>query len=320
MVLAGCGSDDGPAGYVGHVSNAVVYVSWTKAKDSLSGQLTQARANDDVSKGTVTTDRVSFDGTIAGKSVSIRLDQGFGSTSTLTGTLKGKALLLDYPGTGGGVTTITLRKGDSAAFNRALTALQAKSTQAKQDADQAAAEQQAREQASQLADGVRSAIGSLDQAAENATANSPDVFQADLDNLGNDLDTVKVSYELIKQDLENGYTVCDDVGSVSDDVDTLKSDIKSMHDEVKSNSDTSVLSHDVDDLRQQFAQMRAVDPSVRPSDAPTQNDVDTAIRAARRKVRSRAAKGANFTKAQALLSQAQTIKAKADAACHAHGG
>ena len=43
LVTAGCG-DDGPASFVGRASNAVVYVTWTRSGDSLSGQLTQSHA------------------------------------------------------------------------------------------------------------------------------------------------------------------------------------------------------------------------------------------------------------------------------------
>jgi hypothetical protein len=322
LVLAACGGHDGPAGFVGKASNAVVYVSWTRSNDALSGQLTQARAADDVTKGTVDTERVGFDGTVDGSAVSLRLNEGLGTTSTLTGRLDGDTLALDYPGSDGGVITINLHKGDSSAFNSALAALRDKTGAAKQRADQAAADQQAREQAAQLADSVNTAIAALDQAADNATANGPDLYQSDLETVSSDLDTVKSSYEVVTEDITNGYndTICDDASNVGDDVDNMKSDIGSMHGDVKSNSDPSVLDHDIQDLRQLFDQMQAVDPSLLPSDAPTQDDVDQAIRAARRKVRAKGGHGASFTKAQALLGQAEAIKAKADAACQAHGG
>jgi chaperonin cofactor prefoldin len=321
LVVAACGGSDEPASYVGKASNAVVYVSWTRSNDSLSGQLTQALAADDVTQGTVNTQRVGFDGTVDGSAVSLRLNGGLGATSTLTGKLDGDTLALDYPGGDGGVITIRLHKGDSVAFNSALAALRDKAASAKQQADQVAADQQASEQAAQLADGVRTAIAALDQAAENATATGPDLYQSDLDTISSDLDTVKSSYEVVTEDVANGYndTICDDASSVGDDVDNMKSDIDSMHGDVKSNSDPSVLDDDIQYLREQLAQMQGVDPAMLPADAPTQDEVDQAIRAARRKVRAEGGQGADFTKAQALLGQAEAIKAKADAACQAHG-
>jgi hypothetical protein len=321
-LLAGCGGSDGPAGYVGQASNAVVYVSWTRSNDSLSGQLTQSRAADDVQEGKVDTERVSFDGTVDGSAVSLRLNQGLGTTSTLTGKLDGDTLALDYPGADGAIITVTLHKGDSTAFNAALTTLRDKVTGAKDQADDAAAEQQARGDAAQLADGVRSSIAALDQSAGNATANGPDLYQSDLDTVRSDLDTVKSAYEVVTQAVENGYsdTICDDASNVGSDVDNMKYDIDSMRRDVKRNSDASVLDRDIHDLREQFTQLQAVDPSLLPDDAPTQQDVDAAIRAARRKVRAQGGEGANFDKAQARLAQAEAIKAKADAACQARGG
>lgn len=320
-VLVGCGSGDGPASYVGRASNAVVFVSWTKSKDSLSGQLTQARADDDVAEGAVNTVRVGFDGTIDGKAVSLRLDEGLGAASTLTGRLDGDTLALDYPGTDGAIITIQLRKGDSGAFNTALAALRTKTTEAKQRAEQAAAEQQAREDAAAAAADVRTAISGLDQIANNATASGPDVYSSALDTINSDLDTVKSSYEVVTQDVENGYsdTICDDASVVGDDVENLKHDIDGLHGDVSNTSNPRVLDRAISDLRQRFDAMQSLDPALLPDDAPTQDEIDQAIGAARHKVRTKGRQGTNFAQAQALLAKAQAIKSQADAACQAHG-
>lgn len=333
MTATGCGGDAGPAGYVGRASNAVVYVSWTSADNSLSGQLTQARAADDVTEGTVATTRVSFDGTRHGSSVSLKLDEGLGSTSTLTGTLDGDTLALDYPGADGAILTIELHEGDSATFNTALASLrdraqraaddaQRAAVEAQQEADQAAADQQALEDATAAASGVRASLDALDRAAANATAHGPDLYQSDLDTVRSSLDTVTSSYDVITQDLANGSgdTVCSDASVVSDDVDNLEHDIDSMRGDVKTTSDASVLDADIRDLRGQLRQLQAFDPSLLPDDAPTHQEVETAIRAARRSVRAKGQRGAKFGAAQKLLAQAQAIEAKANAACRAQGG
>jgi 2-keto-3-deoxy-L-rhamnonate aldolase RhmA len=131
---------------------------------------------------------------------------------------------------------------------------------------------------------------------------------------------VKSSYEVLAQDLTSGYdTICDDASVVGDDVDNLEHDLSSLQGDVKTTSDAGVLDDDIRDLRRQVAAMRSFDPSMLPDDAPTQDDVNQAISAARRKVRAQGRQGANFPKAQALLAKAQAIKAQADAACQAHG-
>jgi hypothetical protein len=63
-----CGRDRS-AGYVGTASNAALYVTWTRAGDELSGQLTQALS--DATTGTVDSERTSFTGTVRGDAVSL---------------------------------------------------------------------------------------------------------------------------------------------------------------------------------------------------------------------------------------------------------
>jgi hypothetical protein len=319
LAAAGCG-DDGPASFVGRASNAVVYVTWTRSDDSLSGQLTQARRADE-NDGTVDTVRASFDGTADGSAVSLRLDQGLGSVSTLTGELDGDALALDYPGLDGEVITIRLREGDGTDFNSALSELRAEAEQDKQAADEAAAEEQALEDAAATADAVRAGIDALDQAAENATASNPELYQADLDTIRSSLDTVKSSYEVLTQGVAAGYgTVCEDASIVADDVQIMREDIARVRADVRRNTDPGVLGDDIRSLRGLLSELEATEPALVPAGAPTRADVEDAIRAARRTVRRAGARGADFAAADDLLAQAEAIKAKADDACQRSGG
>lgn len=316
LLLAGCGSD-GPASYVGSASNAAVYVSWTRSGDSIDGQLTLALLSDEASSGEVKSSRASFTGTASGSSVSLAINEGLGTTSTITGTLKDGTLVLSYPGADGGVTPITLREGDAADYNAELDALRGKAADAKEQADADAQEAQAVKDGTTAADAVRSAIASLDQAADNATASNRDQYAADLDTIRADLDTAKSTYEVVTQDIENGYndTICDDAASLGDDVASMKHDIGSMHGDRAQNRNAASIASDITALRTRFAEFQAIDPQYRPEDAPTKADVDAAITAARAKVRRQGGQGANFSAAQQLLGQAQALKAKADAAC-----
>jgi hypothetical protein len=316
---AGCGGD-GPASFVGRTSNAVVYVTWTRSGDALSGQLTQA-LRDDVDDGTVDTVRTSFDGTADGSTVALRLNQGLGSISTLTGELDGDELALDYPGVNGGVVTIPLREGDGEDFNAALADLRDEAQQDKLATDEAAAEQQAIERAATAADAVQAAIEALGQSAENATASNPDLYRADLDTIRSSLDTVKASYQVVQQAEANDFdTVCDDAAIVGDDVQIMQEDIAAMHADVRSNTDPAVLDDEVRELRLLLADMEAVDPALLPAGAPTRAQVEDAIRAARRAIRLSGGVGADLTAVEDLLDQAQAIKDKADAACQRAGG
>jgi hypothetical protein len=319
LAAAGCG-DDGPASFVGRASNAVVYVTWTRSDDTLTGQLTQARRADE-NDGTVDTVRASFDGTADGSAVSLQLDQGLGAVSTLTGELDGDALALDYPGVDGDVVTIRLRKGDGSDFNTALAALRDEAGADKEAADAAAAEAQALQDAEDAAAAVRDRLAALGQAAEDATASSPALYQADLDTIRSSLDTVRSSYEELEDGVANDYgTVCDDAAVVADDVQIMREDIAVMRVDVRDSTNPGVLGDDIRELRALLAELEAVDPALVPADAPTRDQVEQAIRAARRKVRRAGARGADFAAADDLLDQAEAIKAKADAACQRAGG
>ena len=314
VAVAGCGGGgDGPAGFVGTASNAAVYITWTRAHDALTGQLTQALMPNDVD-GQVETDRVGFTGTVSDDAVSLRLDQGLGTSTTLTGSLDGDRLTLDYPGRDGGVTTIKLHHGDSAAFNSALAALRDRLTTAKQQADEQAAQAKAASDAAAAVENVRRLIDGLATAAENATASNPGLYESDLDTIRSDLDTAKSSYDVFTSDQENGYTdgYCDDASSLADDVSNMRHDIQSMHDDVKTNTDPSLIDDDIRNLREEYSALTSFDSSLMP-DAPTQEDVDGAIRAARRKVKH--AGGADFAAAGKLLDQAKALQATAQAAC-----
>ena len=318
LLLVACGGGDGPASFVGTASNAAVYVTWTRSKDTLNGQLTQALMPD-TPDGEVETDRVSFTGTVSDNAVSLRLDQGLGTSTTLTGKLDGDTLTLDYPGSDGAVITIKLRHGDSGAFNTALAALRDRVTNAKQQAAEQEAQAEAAGDAAAAVENLRALIDRLAQAAENATASNPGLYEADLDTIRADLDTAKASYAVFTSDQQNGDTdtFCDDATSLADDVSSIRQDIQSMHDDVKTNTDPSQIDQDITNLRAQFDALAGFDPALI-SDAPSQEDVDAAIRAARHKVKT--AGGADFTTADKLLEQAKALQATAQAACDSTRG
>ena len=319
LLLAGCGGSGGPSSFVGTASNAAVYVTWTRSDDALSGQLTQAMAPEQVD-GEVQTNRVGFSGTVSGEAVSLRLEQGLGTSSTLTGSLDGDTLSLDYPGADGGVTAIKLHRGDSAAFNDELAALRGRVADTKQQADEQAAQDEIAADAAAAVENVNRLIDGLAAAAENATASNPGLYDSDLDTIRSGLDTAKSSHELFQSDQANGYreNYCDDASTLADDVANMRHDIRSMRHDVKANTDASLISEDIQNLRDQFATQQNFDPALLGPDAATREDVEDAIRAARRKVSQSG--GADFATAEKLLDQAKSLQADAQAACdRTHG-
>jgi hypothetical protein len=84
-----------------------------------------------------------------------------------------------------------------------------------------------------------------------------------------------------------------------------------MRGDVKTNTNPSVLTA----TSASSAETHALDPALLTADAPTQDDVGAANGAARCEVRAQGDQAANFTKALELLTQANALRAKADAAC-----
>jgi hypothetical protein len=82
---------------------------------------------------------------------------------------------------------------------------------------------------------------------------------------------------------------------------------------VKTNGDPGVLDRAIADLRERFALLKSYEATFLPAVVPTEDDIDAAIRAARRTVRTHGGHGANFAEAQSLLAQAKALQA--DAAC-----
>lgn len=320
LVVAGCGSD-GPASYVGAADNAAIYLSWTQSGDELDGQITQSLADSDPLAGEVDTNRASFTGTADGDAVSLRIDRGLGSTSTITGTIDGTELRLSFPGQDGGSTPIVFREGGDAEYNAALARLREKTGQQKSAAEAEARESQAREDGTDAAAAVHGAVTNLQSSADTAGESNPAEYDVDLATIQAALDTVKASYEVVQQAIDNSYndTICDDAGVLGDEVSNMRREIGNMRGNRARNRDPNQLSDDIKLLREKFAELQAIDAQYRPADSPSKSDVDKAIADARAQIRAQGGRGADFGAADKLLSQAVALQVKADAACERLG-
>jgi hypothetical protein len=317
-LMSGCGGSDGPGSYVGRASNAVIYVSWTRKDDHLSGSLTQALRDDQVNQ--VTTHRVSFSGTVSGSGVSIDVNQGLGNVTTLTGELDGDVLKLDYPGAqDGSITTIAMHKASVAQFNAQLAALKEQAAEARQAQEQAQAAEQARNDAQRLSDAVKGDISAVRQAAASTKATS--TYASALDGIRRDLATVKKDTATVLAE-PSSINVCSDDGIVQSDVGTMEADIGSIEsDQGATQSDNASIADAIGQVRSDFDQLHAIDPSYLPADAPDAAMVDAAIRGARRRESSDTATGGGVhAQAEMQLKQARAYQSQADAVCTRAGG
>jgi hypothetical protein len=296
LLLAGCGDSGSSASYVGSARDTAVYVSWTRTKDSLSGQFTRALAS--ATPGApLRSDRVNFTGKVSGDAVSLQLAKGLGSMRTLTGALDGDSLVLSYPGADGGAATLQMHQADAHAFDSDLAALRA-------HAGGSAATGTAADVAKLAAD-VRARIATLAPAAKGAQ----------LAAIRAALKIVEGSYANVTTDQADNYvdTICDDVASLDGQVKTMQAAVGAMK-----GGDPTALAKQVSALRAAAGELAHADPKLVPAGAPTAQDVDAAITAARQTVSGAAP--ANASAAQRLLDQAKRLQRKADAACRSADG
>jgi hypothetical protein len=103
LILVGCGDSSQVSSsfgsYIGHASNAAVFIQWTRSGDSLSGSLQEAMAKEGEGGGVESSSR-AFTGTINGKGLTLTLHEALDSTSALVGRLSARGFTDLFDGGG----------------------------------------------------------------------------------------------------------------------------------------------------------------------------------------------------------------------------
>jgi hypothetical protein len=332
IFVAACGgSSNGSGSFVGTASNAAIFVQWTRNASQLSGELQQATLqnngqSDSSNPESVSNNSVAFTGTVSGSGVTLSLNQGLGSVSSLTGTLNGSELDLNFPGQNGGITTVALHSGDASAFNQAVASLQDQASQANTQVQQQ--QQQAQAQAQSVANDasvVSQDLGNLKSAVSRANGTSS--LGSDLNQEKTDLATTLTDEQKVLGEAgsTDSGTLCSDAGQVATDAGTVQTDQGTIQsDQGSSQSDTTSISSAVAQLKKDNAALdadRTNDPTDVPSDAPTDSQVSAAIKAAQAQTGSEnGAVGGALSQAQAMVNTANGYANKAQAACNSAGG
>jgi hypothetical protein len=325
LLVAGCGSGSGSGSFVGEASNAAILIQWTQNGSKLSGSMQEALLQGTGTQEQASSQSQAFTGTLNGSSVTLSLNQGLGSVSNLTGTLRGADLDLDLPAQGGGVTTVEMASGGPSRFDADLSKLKREATRAD---DQAAQEQAAQQQADQVssdAGAVSSDISNL-KSAEQSTTGTGSVAgdlaqtQKDVNQTRADLD--KVLAEKGHTDVD---TLCSDADTVSSDADTVQSDDDTIiGDQDSSDGDTSSIGTAVKQLRQDQTTLdtdRQNYPGDVPADAPSDAQIARGINAAQKQIHSEGGTtGGAVSQAKQMVATANGYANQAQAACSASGG
>jgi hypothetical protein len=117
----GAEETNGPASFVGHASNAVMFIQWTRSGQNVIGSLREAIKKAG-SLGLESTDK-SFTGVIDGKGLTLTLQAALGETSSLVGELKEPGFMLTLPGRGSSLITVAFEPGEVSGYNEATKQL-----------------------------------------------------------------------------------------------------------------------------------------------------------------------------------------------------
>ena len=314
LLLAGCGgkrSDSAPHSFVGKTDDLVLYVTWNRDGDELSGSLTQGQLEDGKR---VQTNRASLTGTISGSGVTLDLKQPSGPTS-LTGKLDGDALALEYLRAGEGLVTVRLHEGGAGVFNAELATLSDQVEQAKADALSEAGETSEKDRVAQLAQVVEDDIVALRTAVAAALSAKGPNRAASLAKLRRDLQVLRDHAQAAVRAGDRG--ACSSAASVKADLSTLENHAAALaNKQTARDRDTGSVDAAIDKLREDFLTLQDDDPRYLPPEAPKQRAIGRAIQQARRKLRKAGSSGGDTSKAvDAILREARVLDGRASALC-----
>ena len=117
------GTEDtnGPASFIGHASNAVMFIQWTRSGGNVSGSLREAITKSE-SLGLENADR-AFTGVIAGTGITLNVHGALGENTAYVGEIHGNNFNLTVPGQGSNLITISFQPGEVSGYDEATKQL-----------------------------------------------------------------------------------------------------------------------------------------------------------------------------------------------------
>lgn len=105
---------NGSASFIGHASNAILFIQWTRNGESVTGSLQEAITKRPAGSG-LSSENKPFSGSIHGNGLTLNV-QG-SEASAYTGEVKGSGFVLTLPGQGSTLTTIHFTPGEVSTYN-----------------------------------------------------------------------------------------------------------------------------------------------------------------------------------------------------------
>jgi hypothetical protein len=318
LVVTGCGggADKGGAqSFVGKTDSVVLYLTWTRDGDDVTGSLTQGV----LGKGQVATKRGPVTGKVSGSSVTLDVENEFGEKTRLTGALSGDSLSIEFLSGPAGVTTVQMQPAGADTFNAALADLRDAADQTKADAQTAASESTEQNLVTDHSDAVIDDLAALDNALVASLPTKSASYRADLGRL-------QTMQRSLKEHAKTALTadrlsVCSAAAVVQSDAEAIESAVAALQTkQERATTGTADVNNAIKKLIDDFTTLQDDDRKYLPDDAPTIKTVTRAVRDARRKLRKFSSSSTSpGDDTDAMLREAGTLKTQTGIACQTGG-
>jgi hypothetical protein len=318
---AGSQNANGDGSYLGHASNGIVYVVWTKTASGLVGTLYSDLTQQGSGQESVDPESSTLTGTTNGSNLTLSLAGG----TNITGTLNGSSLLLNYPGQNGAVIELSMRQASTGDYDRALSALQSEVASANSATRQQQAEAATAQQVQQEATSVSNDLAQLNQdAQQGASGDESSLYTSDLQHERQDVGQTQQDMRHVLNE-PGSINVCGDAGTVDGDEGTVEGDVGTIQgDQGTAQGATAPIDNDISQLTQDEAKLQqdsANYPADIPGGTPSASTVQAAIASAKNiEGKINRASAAALSSAQQMLQQAKGYQQQADAACNTSNG
>ncbi|HEY4451357.1 MAG TPA: hypothetical protein VGN13_07155 [Solirubrobacteraceae bacterium] len=117
----GTENTNGPASFIGHASNAVMFIQWTRSGPNVTGSLREAITK--TSSLGLESDSKAFTGVIAGNGITLNVHGALGEGPAYVGEIKQNGFMLTVPGQGSNLITISFAPGEVSGYDEATKQL-----------------------------------------------------------------------------------------------------------------------------------------------------------------------------------------------------
>ena len=117
----GADETNGPASFIGHASNAVVFIQWTRSGSNVTGSLREAI----LKSGALSLEDAdhAFTGVIEGKGLTLNLHGALGENTAYVGEVEEDGFTLTVPGQASNLITIAFEPGEVSGYDEATKQL-----------------------------------------------------------------------------------------------------------------------------------------------------------------------------------------------------